>query len=84
MEKTLMVLDKINTPEDLRGLSAEEMNLLSAEIRDLILKKVNTTGGHLGPNLGMVEAQLHFTGCLILLLINSYLMFLTSVIRIKF
>ena len=41
MEKTLMVLDKINTPEDLRGLSAEEMNLLSAEIRDLILKKVN-------------------------------------------
>ena len=58
MEKTLMVLDKINTPEDLRGLSAEEMNLLSAEIRDLILKKVNTTGGHLGPNLGMVEATI--------------------------
>ena len=53
-----MVLDKINTPEDLRGLSAEEMNLLSAEIRDLILKKVNTTGGHLGPNLGMVEATI--------------------------
>lgn len=58
MEKTFMVLDKINTPEDLRGLSAEEMNLLSAEIRDLILKKVNTTGGHLGPNLGMVEATI--------------------------
>lgn len=58
MEKTLMVLHKINTPEDLRGLSAEEMNLLSAEIRDLILKKVNTTGGHLGPNLGMVEATI--------------------------
>ena len=58
MEKTLMVLEKINTPEDLRGLSAEEMNLLSAEIRDLILKKVNTTGGHLGPNLGMVEATI--------------------------
>lgn len=58
MEKTLMVLDKINTPEDLRGVSAEEMNLLSAEIRDLILKKVNTTGGHLGPNLGMVEATI--------------------------
>ena len=34
------------------------MNLLSAEIRDLILKKVNTTGGHLGPNLGMVEATI--------------------------
>ena len=44
MEKTLMVLDKINTPEDLRGLSAEEMNLLSAEIRDLILKKVKASG----------------------------------------
>ena len=58
MEKTLMVLDKINTPEDLRGLSIEEMNLLSAEMRELILKKVNTTGGHLGPNLGMVEATI--------------------------
>lgn len=58
MEKTLMVLDKINTPEDLRGLSVEEMNLLSAEMRDLILKKVNTTGGHMGPNLGMVEATI--------------------------
>lgn len=53
-----MVLDKINTPEDLRGLSAEEMNLLSSEMRELILKKVNTTGGHLGPNLGMVEATI--------------------------
>lgn len=58
MEQTLMVLDKINTPEDLRGLSIEEMNLLSSEMRELILKKVNTTGGHLGPNLGMVEATI--------------------------
>lgn len=58
MEKTLMALDKINTPEDLRGLSIEEMNLLSSEMRELILKKVNTTGGHLGPNLGMVEATI--------------------------
>ena len=58
MEKTLMVLDKINTPQDLKKLSGDEMSLLSEEIRELIKKKVNTTGGHLGPNLGIVEATI--------------------------
>lgn len=58
----IMILDKINSPSDLRNLSSEELNALSAEIRDLIIKKVNTTGGHLGPNLGIVEAAvaLHY------------------------
>ncbi len=58
METTLMVLDKVNTPKDLKSLSIEEMNILSGEIRELIMKKVNTTGGHLGPNLGIVEATI--------------------------
>lgn len=58
MNTTTMVLDKINTTEDLKKLSIEEMNLLSEEIRELIIKKVNTTGGHLGPNLGIVEATI--------------------------
>ena len=58
METTLTVLDKINTSQDLKTLSVEEMTILSGEIRGLIMKKVNTTGGHLGPNLGIVEATI--------------------------
>ncbi len=53
-----MILDKINTPGDLKTLSAEEMNTLADEMRELIIKKVNTTGGHLGPNLGIIEATI--------------------------
>lgn len=53
-----MILDKINTPKDLRELSSEEMNTLAGEIRELIIKKVNTTGGHFGPNLGIIEATI--------------------------
>ena len=58
METTLMVLDKVNSSKDLKNLSIEELDILSGEIRELILKKVNTTGGHLGPNLGIVEATI--------------------------
>ncbi len=50
------VLDRVNSPSDLKGLSIQELTELSSEMRELIIKKVNTTGGHFGPNLGMVEA----------------------------
>ena len=53
-----MILDKVNTPEDLRNLSLDEMKILANEMRELIIKKVNTTGGHMGPNLGIVEATI--------------------------
>ena len=53
-----MILDKVNNPQDLKVLSVEEMNSLASEIRELIIKKVNTTGGHMGPNLGIVEATI--------------------------
>ena len=53
-----MILDKINYPKDLRGLTIDEMNSLAAEMRELIIKKVNTTGGHMAPNLGIVEATI--------------------------
>lgn len=49
------ILDKIEQPKDLHQLSVEEMNKLAGEIRTAIIKKVNTIGGHLGPNLGFVE-----------------------------
>lgn len=53
-----MILDKVNTPDDLKKLSITELNTLSDEIRELIIKKVNTTGGHMGPNLGIIEATI--------------------------
>jgi len=52
------VLDKVNTPEDLRKLGTDELYELSDEMRELIIKKVNTTGGHFGPNLGIVETTI--------------------------
>ena len=55
---TLNILNKINEPKDLKSLSREELNLLSSEIRDVLIKRVSTTGGHFGPNLGMVEATI--------------------------
>lgn len=56
------ILDKVNSPKDLKQLSFEEMTELSDEMRKLIIKKVNTTGGHLGPNLGIIEVTvaLHY------------------------
>jgi 1-deoxy-D-xylulose-5-phosphate synthase len=49
------VLDKVHGPADLRELSRDEIALLAAEIRDLLVETVARTGGHLGPNLGAVE-----------------------------
>ena len=53
-----MILDKVNMPNDLRNLTVEEMKTLASEMRELIIKKVNTIGGHMGPNLGIVEATI--------------------------
>ncbi|MDS0525196.1 1-deoxy-D-xylulose-5-phosphate synthase [Clostridium sp. SHJSY1] len=52
------ILNKINSPLDVKKLSIEELNILSSEVREALLKKVNATGGHMGPNLGMVEATI--------------------------
>ena len=49
------ILKKINEPKDLRECSIDELNTLAEEIRECIIKKVDTVGGHLGPNLGFVE-----------------------------
>lgn len=50
-----MYLEKINSPEDVKKLSINEMNDLSSEIRQVLLKKLSEHGGHIGPNLGIVE-----------------------------
>lgn len=57
---TVNVLNKVNNPDDLKHLSLSEMNELADEMRNLIIKKVNTTGGHMGPNLGIIEATIAF------------------------
>lgn len=48
----------IQSPEDLRALSIEQLNLLASDIRNFLIEKVSKTGGHLGPNLGVVELTL--------------------------
>lgn len=53
-----MIADKINEPKDLKNCSLTELKQLADEIRNLIIKKVNTTGGHLGSNLGIVETTI--------------------------
>lgn len=53
-----MVLEKVNYPMDLRSLNIDEMNTLASEIREAIIKKVDTIGGHFGPNLGIVETTI--------------------------
>ncbi len=53
-----MILERIDSPADLRTLSAEELVILSAEIREFIVEAVSATGGHLGSNLGAVELTL--------------------------
>ncbi len=52
------VLNKVNYPNDLKKLSANELNKLADEIRNVLIKKINATGGHMGPNLGFVEATI--------------------------
>ena len=49
------MLSQINSPADLAALSHEDLIELSTEIRGLLIEKVSKTGGHLGPNLGVVE-----------------------------
>ena len=49
------ILDKINTPKDLRSLNTEEKEKLVKEIRQFIIEHVSKTGGHLASSLGAVE-----------------------------
>ena len=49
------MLSDLRSPSDLRSLEAEELSALCEEIRSFILEKVSKTGGHLSPNLGVVE-----------------------------
>ena len=45
----------IQSPDQLRGMSPAELDQLAGDIREFLIEKVSKTGGHLGPNLGVVE-----------------------------
>ena len=49
------MLEEIKTPADLQGLTEAQLNELAVEIRWFLIEKVSRSGGHLGPNLGVVE-----------------------------
>ena len=52
------ILDTINSPADVKALSMEELKQLAEEIRQLLISVIAKTGGHLAPNLGVVELTL--------------------------
>ncbi|WTW97900.1 1-deoxy-D-xylulose-5-phosphate synthase [Streptomycetaceae bacterium NBC_01309] len=52
------LLESIRGPRDLKALSPEQLTVLAGEIRDFLVDSVSRTGGHLGPNLGVVELTL--------------------------
>ncbi len=56
------ILDKINTPKDLKALSRAELVQLCEEIRQQMLLRLSATGGHVGSNLAVIEATvaLHY------------------------
>jgi 1-deoxy-D-xylulose-5-phosphate synthase len=51
----MAALESIDGPEHLRRLTVPELDALAAEIRAFLVAEVTRTGGHLGPNLGVVE-----------------------------
>ena len=55
MSERVQLLESINGPEDLKALTAAQIPLLAKEIREFLIDSVSKTGGHLGPNLGVVE-----------------------------
>ena len=52
------LVDRIRSPHDLKALPAEDLPELAEQIRSFLVEKVAATGGHLGPNLGVVELSI--------------------------
>jgi len=54
----MTLLEQIHDPRDLSALSYDQLAELSAEIRSYLIEQISNTGGHLSPNLGIVELTL--------------------------
>ncbi|RZP26965.1 MAG: 1-deoxy-D-xylulose-5-phosphate synthase [Acidimicrobiales bacterium] len=58
MNHTYRLLQRIQSPHDVRALTSAEVPALAEEVRSFLVEKVAATGGHLGPNLGVVELSI--------------------------
>ncbi len=58
----MKILDKIESPEDVKQLNIKELNILTDELREALITYLSKHGGHIGPNLGVVELEvaLHY------------------------
>lgn len=53
-----MYIEKIKSPADVKNLTLEQLKIMAGEVRSALLQKLSIKGGHVGPNLGMVEATI--------------------------
>ncbi|AZS14743.1 1-deoxy-D-xylulose-5-phosphate synthase [Paenibacillus lutimineralis] len=58
-----MLLSQINDPCDLKKLSVDQLPILAEEVRQFLIEKLSVTGGHLAPNLGVVELTIALHYC---------------------
>ena len=77
------LLNKIENPKDLKKLDLKELEQLASEIRTLILEKDAAEGGHLGPDLGIVEATMLIIMFLMHQRTRLFGTFLTKLIHIR-
>ena len=73
-----MYIEQVNSPQDIKQFSAEQLRQLAGEVRNALLTKLSAHGGHVGPNLGMVEATIAFHRR-----IRWYMMYPIKVIHIR-
>ena len=78
-----MLLENIYSPKDIKVLTMKQLHELAQEIRDGILNRDSHIGGHVGPNLGIVEVPSPCTMCSTALRISSSSTFLTRVIHTR-
>lgn len=78
-----MLLETINSPKDIKKLSLAELQQLAQEIREGILNRDSLIGGHVGPNLGIVETIIALHYVLIRRRIKLFMTFRINAIRIK-
>ena len=53
-----MALEKINSPEDVKRLTKDELKILAGDVREALLSRLTRIGGHIGPNFGIVEVTI--------------------------
>lgn len=78
-----MYIEKINRPSDVKRIARDDLKQLADEMRQALLTKLSRHGGHIGPNLGMVEATVALPMCLIHRAIKWCMMFPINLIRTK-